>query len=85
MDLTFTKPAAKALKAIQPKAARALVKRLARIADDPFATHANVESLKGAADTFRLRQGNRRAVFVVDRALNRLRVIRITSRGDAYR
>lgn len=85
MDLVFSKSATRALRAMPQKQALAMIDRLRRIAQDPFAQHANVEPLKGVADAFRLRQGDRRALYVVDRAQNQMRVERIAARGDAYR
>ena len=84
MQLTFSKSAFKALRAMQPKVARAFTNRLRRIADNPLARHANVEPMTGTDDTFRLRLGDRRAVYVIDREQNQMRVERIASRGDAY-
>ncbi len=85
MDLIFSKSATLALRAMQQKQALAMIDRLRRIAQDPFAKHANVEPLKGVENAFRLRQGDRRALYVIDRDQNQMRVERIAARGDAYR
>jgi hypothetical protein len=41
----------------------ALIDRLEAIAEQPFATHRNVERIKGEPDDFRLRQGDWRALY----------------------
>ena len=59
--------------------------RLEAIAADPFARHANVEPLKGEPDAFRLRQGEWRAVYQVDRDAGLLRVVTVAARREVYR
>ena len=70
-----------------PKPARvALLRRLRIIAADPFAKHANVERYKGAGpDCFRLRQGQWRAIYEIDREAQEIRVQMIDTRGSVYR
>jgi mRNA-degrading endonuclease RelE of RelBE toxin-antitoxin system len=62
-----------------------MIARLKAIASDPFAKHANVDTLVGEKDAFRLRQGGWRAVYKVDRAAGVMRVLRIEPRGEVYR
>ena len=66
------------------KARLSLIERLERISVRPFARHANVKPLTGYPGTFRLRQGDWRAVYVVDRKANQMRVTRIAPRGEVY-
>ncbi len=84
MKLVFDPVAAKRLAGLQPKAARRMMTRLAEISADPFADHPNVERMKGQADAFRLRQGDWRAVYWIDRARGEMRVVRIGPRGEVY-
>jgi len=67
-----------------PKPARAaLLRRLRLIAADPFAKHAKVERYKGAGpDRFRLRQGQWRVIYEVDREAQETRVQVIDTRGS---
>jgi hypothetical protein len=44
-----------------------LIARLEAIAEQPFAKHANVERIKGETEAFRLRQGDWRAKYRIDR------------------
>ena len=85
MDLVIEKSATKVLRKIQPKLAAAMLRKLEAIARDPMAHHANVEVLQGIKNGFRLRQGDWRVVYEVDRQANTLRVTKIASRGQVYR
>jgi mRNA-degrading endonuclease RelE of RelBE toxin-antitoxin system len=85
MKLVLTRAAQRRLKEIGPKRRTALVERLEAIAEQPFATHRNVERIKGQDDAFRLRQGDWRAVYRIDRTLGEMRVLSIEPRGRVYR
>jgi mRNA-degrading endonuclease RelE of RelBE toxin-antitoxin system len=68
-----------------PEDARGADQRLEAIAEQPFAKHANVERIKGEQDAFRLRQGDWRAKYRVDRVAGEMRVLVIEPRGRVYR
>jgi mRNA interferase RelE/StbE len=70
-----------------PKPARtALLRRLRVIAADPFGKHANVKRYKeGGPTSFRLRQGQWRAIYEIDREAQEMRVQAIDTRGSVYR
>ena len=85
MQLVIEKQAAKQLKSLRPKVAMALLNRLEAIAADPFASHANVKPLTGERDTFRLRQGDWRAIYQINRAAGVMTVTIIGPRGSVYR
>ena len=63
----------------------ALIEPLEAIAEQPFAAHRNVERIKGARDAFRLRQGDWRAKYRIDREAGEMRVLVVEPRGRAYR
>ncbi len=85
MRLLLEKAARKGLDRMTARAAEALLKRLERIAADPFARHPNVEAMKGTKDAFRLRQGDWRAVYRLDRDTDEMRVVLVDVRGSVYR
>jgi mRNA-degrading endonuclease RelE of RelBE toxin-antitoxin system len=70
-----------------PKSARMdLLRRLRLIAADPFAKHANVKRYKaGGPNSFRLRQGQWRAIYEIYREAQEMRVQAIDTRGSVYR
>ena len=85
MDLVIEKAAAKVLRKIQPKLAAAMLKGMEIIAADPGANRANVKPLTGRKDAYRLRQGDWRILYVVDRKAQRVHVLKIDTRGDVYK
>lgn len=85
MRLILEKPARKGLDRMPDKAAKTLLDRLETIAASPFARHANVAPLKGERDSFRLRQGDWRAVYRIVREQDEVRVVLIDVRGSVYR
>lgn len=85
MRLIFEKQATKALRRMPRKTAEAIRAGLDAIAAVPFAHHANVERIEGAEDAFRLRHGDWRAVYRVDRAAETVAVERIGHRSEVYR
>jgi mRNA-degrading endonuclease RelE of RelBE toxin-antitoxin system len=85
MRLILEKAARRGLDKMSSKAANAFLKRLAAIAAAPDVKHANVKPLAGARDAFRLRQGAWRAVYVLDRRTDEMRVVVVDVRGSVYR
>jgi mRNA-degrading endonuclease RelE of RelBE toxin-antitoxin system len=82
MQLLIEKEAARRLLDLPMKARLALIERLEAVA---AARHPNVQALRGQADAFRLRQGDWRAIYVIDRKAGQMRVTRIAPRGEVYR
>jgi hypothetical protein len=70
---------------MSPKMRTALVERLAAIAERPFAMHRNVERIKGERDAFRLRLGDWRAKYRIEREAGEMRVLLVEPRGSVYR
>ena len=85
MELVWSRRASKGLGVLPTKARAAMIDRLKTIAVDPFARHANVEPLKGERDAFRVRQGDWRAVYQVDRDAGLIRVVTVAARREVYR
>jgi mRNA-degrading endonuclease RelE of RelBE toxin-antitoxin system len=85
MKLVLTRATQRRLAKISPKMRAALIERLEAIAEQPFATHSNVERIKGERDAFRLRQGDWRALYRIDRTAGEMRVTAVEPRGRIYR
>lgn len=83
--LVIEKAAARRLQDMAPGARRRLRERLDAIAADPFARHGDAKALRGGKDMFRLRRGDWRAIYLIDREREEMRVIAIEPRGSAYR
>ena len=85
MKQTFTKSAVKALTRMQPAKSADIREAIARIAADPFAKNKNIKPLAGRAHAFRVRVGDWRVSYTVDRAADILEVFEVAPRGGAYR
>jgi mRNA interferase RelE/StbE len=85
MKLVIDKRAQRRLGEMPAKARIAIVERLKAIAEDPFADHPSVKPLRGEPSAFRLRHGDWRALYRVDRAAQEVRVYVIETRAGAYR
>jgi mRNA interferase RelE/StbE len=86
MRLVLERAALRRLGDLPQPSRAALLRRLRVIAADPFAKHANVERYKGAGpNRFRLRQGQWRVIYAVDREAQEMRIEVIDTRGSAYR
>lgn len=85
MKVELTKVAQKGLAKMPIKARATLLGKLQAVAAAPFARHAfDVKALKGVQDTFRIRQGDWRAVYRVVRVEDRILVLIIDVRGEVY-
>jgi mRNA-degrading endonuclease RelE of RelBE toxin-antitoxin system len=85
MRLVLTRAAQRGLSKMSPKMRVTLVERLEAVAEHPFTGHRNVERIKGERDAFRLRQGDWRAKYRINRDAGEMRVLVVESRGSAYR
>ena len=85
MKLVIDKSAQQRLRAMPAKVGTAMLERLKAIAAQPFAGHPNVKPLRGEPNVFRLRQGDWRALYRVDRATQEVKVYVVETRARAYR
>lgn len=86
MKLVIEKAALKGMEKMPPTARKALLAKLRIVAAEPFAPHPfDVKAMKGEKDTFRIRQGDWRAVYVVVRIDDTMRVRIGEIRGEVYK
>jgi mRNA-degrading endonuclease RelE of RelBE toxin-antitoxin system len=85
MRLIVGKAALRALGTMPTKIALSMMERLRRISADPFTSQPNVERIQGVKDGFRLRQGDWRALYRIDRERDEMLVDRIAHRREVYR
>jgi mRNA interferase RelE/StbE len=86
MRLVIEKAAMRRLNNLPQSARESVRRRLDEIAADPFARHANVKRYKeGGPDSFRLRHGQWRAIYRIDREAQEMQVQIIDTRGSVYR
>jgi mRNA interferase RelE/StbE len=84
VQLIFAARAIKAMMAMPKKDAAALTRWLEAIATDPFSHQASVTRMQGD-EHFRVRHGNWRAMYHVDRATQQVVVDTVGHRREVYR
>jgi mRNA interferase RelE/StbE len=85
MRIVIARDARKALSRMQPAKARDIRQAIARVASDPSTPNPNLRPLRGVPNGFRMRVGDWRVSYTVDRAADLLDVFEIAPRGGAYR
>jgi mRNA interferase RelE/StbE len=81
--IEYSRDALKALLRMPSNTARLVRTKIEQLATDPFAPNNNVKRLKGM-DAFRLRVGDWRVVYEIDRRMIVIFVIRIGPRSSVY-
>jgi mRNA-degrading endonuclease RelE of RelBE toxin-antitoxin system len=86
LTLTWKRDALKALMGMQPKRAAAIREKCREIATaPPPAMHSNLRPLAGVPNGYRVRFGDWRVSFTIDRTANAMEVFEVAARGGAYR
>ena len=83
--VTFKKSTLRRLRDMPKAQARAARRMLGLIAADPAFRHNELKPLRGVGKGYRLRVGDWRISFVLDRRAGVLDVFEIAPRGSAYR
>jgi mRNA interferase RelE/StbE len=84
-SVAYRREARKALLRMQRSKADDIQAALARVAGDPAAPNNNLRPLQGRQNSFRLRVGDWRVSYTLDRAAGTIDVFEIATRGGAYR
>lgn len=82
-SIEFTRTAAKQLSNLSTVNAKAVRKELEKLAVNPF-TATNVKKMAGE-DAYRLRVGDNRVIFTIEKGRLVIVVIKIGKRGDVYK
>jgi len=85
MRLLVSSEALKDLRRLDRKLVATIQVRMGKIADDPLGLHPQAKPLKGSPSRFRLRVGDWRVLYVVDRRAGTVEIVRVKSRQEAYR
>jgi mRNA-degrading endonuclease RelE of RelBE toxin-antitoxin system len=85
--LVWTRDALKALMGMQPKRAAAIREKCQAIAAEPppGGLHSNLTALANVPNGYRVRFGDWRVSFAVDREADVMEVFEVAPRGGAYR
>lgn len=82
--IIFTKQAAKALQKMPRETARLIREKISQVADNPFAPHPNATKLQNR-EGYRLRVGDWRVIYDIQKDKVVILVLKIDSRGEVYR
>jgi mRNA interferase RelE/StbE len=82
--IVFTKQAAKSLQSIPREIASSIREKLAQIANESFAPHPNASKLQ-ARPGYRLRIGDWRVIYDVQKEELVIVILKIAPRGEVYR
>jgi mRNA interferase RelE/StbE len=82
--ILFTKQADKMLRKMPRNTAQLIRKRLAQLAEDPYARNPNVARLQGRPG-YRLRVGDWRVIYDIEDDRLIIFVLKIAARGGVYR
>ena len=85
MRVAIRRSPLKRLRRMQPARARAIRKAIDRVAANPSGRHANLRPLANVPNGYRVRVGDWRVSFTLDRDAEILDVFEIEPRGGAYR
>jgi mRNA interferase RelE/StbE len=85
MVITYRRDPLKALRRMQRAKAEDIAAAVKRIAADPSTPNNNVRPLKGVSNGFRIRVGDWRVSYTIDREAEAIDVFEIAPRGGAYR
>jgi len=85
VNYVIAKSALKTLRSVQPKTAAAMLALIKSIAADPFGEHSNAKRLRGGDDEFRVRFGDWRILYRLDRVSDTMFVTIIDTRGEVYK
>ena len=83
--VTYRRDPAKALRRMQRAKAEDIMAAVERVAADPWAPNNNLRPLKGVPNGFRVRVGDWRVSYTIDREAQVLDVFEVAPRGGAYR
>jgi mRNA interferase RelE/StbE len=85
MRVEYRRDPLKALRSMQRARAEDIFAAFDRIAADPFAHNNNLKPLKGVPNGYRLRVGDWRVSYTLDRTQEVIVVFEVAPRGGAYR
>jgi len=85
MQIVFARSALKGLGDMAARRAEGVLRMMREIAADPGIRHNELKPLKGVPNGFRLRSGDWRISFTLDRSAGVLEVFEVAPRGKAYR
>jgi len=84
-QIEFSKKSLKAFLKLPQSMQGNLMKKIQRLADNPYAVNNNIKKLQGEDDCYRLRVGDYRVLYRILTKKLMIEVIHIAHRREAYR
>ena len=85
VEIIITGDAGKVLARLQPAKAKDIREAIDKVAADPTAPNNNLRALRGVPNGFRIRVGDWRVSYTLDRQAGVMSIFEIAPRGGAYR
>ena len=85
VEIVIARDAGKILGRMQPAKARDIREAIDKVAADPTAPNNNLRALRGVPNGFRIRVGDWRISYTLDRRAGVISIFEIAPRGGAYR
>jgi mRNA interferase RelE/StbE len=85
VEIVIARDAGKVLARMQPAKAKDIREAIDKVAGDPTAPNNNLRALRGVPNGFRIRVGDWRVSYTLDRHASVMSVFEIAPRGGAYR
>jgi mRNA interferase RelE/StbE len=83
-SIVFSKQATKTMRKVPPEIARTILLKFQQVAENPFVSHPNITKLQDR-EGFRLRIGDWRVIYDIQKDKVLIFVIKIGLRGEVYR
>ena len=84
-EISYQKHAARQILRLHGDIARRISAKVEMVAADPYGNHPNAMRMRGRNGGFRLRVGDWRVLYFLDKERKRLLVTKIDRRGTVYR
>ncbi len=83
--LVYSKDAVRSLRKMANNVSKKICSKLEKLAQDPYSPNNNVKLLIGSKDNYRLRIGNWRALYMLNKKEKQIIIVEIAIRGEVYK
>ena len=80
----YSKESVKYLSRLTPSSIKRLFSRIEKLAKNPFADDNNIAKLTGTKSSYRIRIGDTRVIYYIDREKRVIYITKIAPRGSVY-
>ena len=84
-ELVYSREAIRSLRKMTDNTAKRICAKLEKLAEDPYAPNNNIKALKGSEANYRLRIGDWRALYMLNKNTKQIIIVEIATRGEVYK